>query len=124
MATAFATNPNVLKRDAEQLMGTAAAPTGSSQITVGGTIYSFVPKKCNKVLMFVSTPGGGSTLTLKAGAYPGAHDSGEGDYTTGALGVSSLACITVDASRHLQADGSIQFSTSGACTVWAVEGSA
>jgi len=124
MASAMASNPDRLVRDTELLLGTAAAPTGASQITVAATVYSFVPKKANKVIFLVSTPAGGSTLTLKAGAYPPALGSGAGDYTTGALGNSSLAVITVDASRHMQADGSIQFSTSGICTVWVHEVSA
>lgn len=124
MATPLAANPTPMVRDSEQLLGTAAAPLLSSQVTVAATVYSFVPKKAGRVIFFILTPAGGSTFTLKAGVYPPALESGEGDYTTGALGASSYAAITVDPSRHMQADGSIQFSTSGICTVWVLQASA
>lgn len=123
MATPLAANPTPMVRDSEQLLGTTGAPLLSSQITVGGTVYSFVPKKAGRVV-FIVFSAAGSTFTLKAGAYPPALASGNGDYTTAGTGANGFLAITVDPSRHMQADGSIQFSTAAAGVVWVLQASA
>src|SRR5579859_1977285 len=123
MATPLGSNPAQMVRDAEQNLGTAAAPVGSSQLTVASTVYSFVPKKAGRIVFLIAATNAG-TFTLKAGAYPPALESGQGDYTTAALTAGNFYAITVDPSRHMQADGSIQFSTSAVMTVWPLMASA
>ena len=86
-----------LVRNVEQNL--AAAGTATTLGAGNGILVSC--KKAHKLVLILKPVAGGQ-MTVKAGTYPFAALSGEGDYTPAGAGAGLLQTIVVEAGRFLR----------------------